>query len=75
MKRAVDTYLSDALLMSCMSFMLFVFACMWVAPEHIVGMEENNLAILTSETLICIFAVIWSARRVVHNIRKERNEV
>lgn len=69
-----DVFLSDTLLFVFAGFWLFLFICVLIAPEHIIGVEEGNLGILSLEIAICAFAVIWSAMRVRHNIIKERNE-
>ena len=67
-----EMFLSDTFVIACMSFELFVFACIAVAPEHIVALYEGNLVILTIEIMVCVFAVVWSMRRVVRTIKKER---
>jgi len=71
-KKMFDMFLSDAFVIACMSFMLFVLVCLFASPEHVIGMSEDNLVILTAEIAICIFAITWSARRVVRNLRRER---
>jgi hypothetical protein len=70
----LDVFLGDSLLLAFALLWLFMFVCVLIAPEHIIGVEEGNLGILSLEIAICVFAVIWSAMRVRHNIRKARNE-
>jgi len=74
MRKLVDVFLGDALLLAFALLWLFLFVCVLIAPEHIVGVGENNLAILFLEIAICTSVAIWAMVRVRHNIRKERNE-
>jgi uncharacterized membrane protein len=65
-----DIFLSDALLIPITGWTLFIFICMWIVPDRVVALQENSLAILTIETLVCILAIAWSITRVRRNLRK-----
>lgn len=69
-----DGFLSDTLLLAFALLWLGLFVCVLIVPDHIIGIGEDNLAILSLEIVICVFAVAWAAMRVRHNIIKERHE-
>lgn len=69
-----DVFLGDTLLFVFAGLWLFLFVCVLVEPEHIVGVGENNLAILFLEIAICASVAIWAVMRVRRNMKRERNE-
>lgn len=69
------TFLSDTILLAfATAWLVLIFIPILLSPDYFVGIwYENNPIILCVEIIVCVFAVVWAAMRIVSNIKKERD--
>jgi len=65
----VKKILSNALLLWFALVWLLIFTLEFFAPNHTISLVEDNLIILSTEIIICVFTVVWSITRLVRKRR------
>jgi len=60
-------YLSNALLLGfSLAWLILIFIPLLIASDHAMGLwYEDNMVILCLEASICVFAIVWSASRII----------
>lgn len=71
-KYLASLFFSNILLFGfSVTWLVLIFIPLLVASNHSMGLwGEHNLAILTLEAAICVFAIIWSVGKVIYCMRR-----
>jgi hypothetical protein len=68
-------WLTEALLIwFAIAWLGLVFVPMLILPSHDVNLMESNLAMLSVEIGICIFAIVWGIKQFLKRTKQIKHE-